>query len=287
MRHPLKLLLAEDSETDARLVLRAVQKAGHVVEAKRVDGHLAFTAALDEKDWDAIVCDWSMPQFGALAALSIVKGRGLEIPFIIVSGTIGEEVAVEAMRAGAHDYLLKGKLTRLAPAIERELRDREMREAHRKSEGALRASEARFSRLAQSGIIGIVTGDVSGEIVEANDAFLRMVGYTRDDLRNGKVKWPVLAARDKSASAARALAQLRATGVAAPYQTEYVCSDNRSVPVLVGIAMLADSHQIAFMIDLTAQKRAEAALQDSEAQLRQAQKMASSAESVGEPVGFG
>ena len=111
------------------------------------------------------------------------------MPFLIVSGTIGEETAVEALHAGANDFLIKGKLTRLGTAIARELREREGREAHKKAERALQESEARFLRLSESGVVGIMIAEASGAVVEANDTFLGMVGYTREDLRAGSVRW--------------------------------------------------------------------------------------------------
>src|SRR5207248_2831241 len=110
-----------------------------------------------------------------------------DVPFIIVSGTVGEETAVEAMRAGANDYVLKGNLARLAPAVERELRQRSGRESRRRAEQALRASEVRFERLWDSGVVGIFIADVLGSIHEANDACLHMLGYSREDLLAGEL----------------------------------------------------------------------------------------------------
>src|SRR5215218_8823928 len=129
MSEQLHVLIVEDTPTDAKLVVRELHNTGYAIEWDRVDSAAAMRAALDRASWDLIICDWSMPGFSALAALGIVKERGLDIPFIIVSGTVGEEWAVESMRMGAHDYVLKDNLARLAPAVERELRERRVREA--------------------------------------------------------------------------------------------------------------------------------------------------------------
>ena len=277
----IHILLVEDSETDAKLVIQAIRRAGHTIEFERVEDRETMWAALDTRLWDVVISDWSMPRFSALAALAVVKEKGLDIPFIIVSGTIGEEAAVEAMRAGADDYVLKDRLARLPAALERELRECATRKAHRRSEEARRTSETRFSRLAESGIIGIVLGDTHGGVLEANDTFLQMIGYTRADLDAGTVKWRELTAPEWQDATNRGLHELRTRGVAAPYTKQYIRKDGTRIAVLVGIAMVDTTHSIAFMVDLTAQNRAEAALEKSEAQLRQAQKM----EAVGRLAG--
>ncbi len=127
MTLPLKLLLIEDSEPDAHLVIRALEKAGYDITARRVETADGLHAALNESPWDLAIADYTMPSFSGIHALDIVREHGLDLPFIFVSGTIGEDVAVAAMRTGAHDYLIKGNLARLAPAVERELREAAVR----------------------------------------------------------------------------------------------------------------------------------------------------------------
>ncbi len=146
---PLKLLLVEDSEFDATLLLRQIQHGGYEVQSLRVETAQEMAQALDQQSWDIIISDYVMPQFSGLAALELAKARGLDLPFIIVSGHIGEEIAVASMKAGAHDYVMKDKLARLIPAIERELREAEVRRQRRQSEQALRESEERFRQLAE------------------------------------------------------------------------------------------------------------------------------------------
>jgi len=138
----LRVLVVEDSEDDAKLLLRALAKAGFAVASQRVDTAAAMQAALDEGTWDVILADYSMPEFSAPAALDTLKDSGLDLPFIIVSGTIGEDLAVEAMKAGAHDYIMKDNLMRLVPAVRRELREATVRRERREADEALRLAYA-------------------------------------------------------------------------------------------------------------------------------------------------
>jgi two-component system sensor histidine kinase EvgS len=142
----LRALIVEDSADDAKLLVRALAKAGFEVASQRVDTAAAMHAALDGGAWDVILSDHTMPEFSAFAALDVLKRSGLDLPFIIVSGTIGEDVAVEAMKAGAHDYIMKGKLTRLAPAIRRELREAIVRRERRQADEALHLAQAELER---------------------------------------------------------------------------------------------------------------------------------------------
>ena len=146
MRVPLRVLIAEDSEDDARLLLRELERAGFDPAYERVDRAAAMQAALDRHPWDLVIGDYSMPEFSGPAALALLRARDLDTPFIFVSGTIGEDVAVEAMKAGAQDFLTKGNLRRLIPAIERELRDAEVRRERRRAQTAL-LERARLAEL--------------------------------------------------------------------------------------------------------------------------------------------
>ena len=130
---PLRLLLVEDSENDATLLLEHLRQGGYDPKYTRVDSARDLSDALD-REWDLVIADYTMPGFSGTSALSIVRDRGLEVPFIFVSGTIGEEIAVEAMKNGADDYIIKNNLNRLIPAINRELRDAEVRRARSRAE---------------------------------------------------------------------------------------------------------------------------------------------------------
>jgi PAS domain S-box-containing protein len=266
-------LLIEDSESDAKLVLRELRRIQRPIDSVRVCDAASVRDALVDRETDVVLSDWSMPCLRALDALAIVREHDSNVPFIIVSGTIGEETAVDAIRAGANDYVLKDKLSRLVPSVERELRDAASRTAHQRAQEALRASEARYARLSESGIIGIAVADLAGGFHEANEAFLSLVGYTHDELISGDVKWEALTPERWYDPEERALSQLRADGVAPPWEKELLRKDGSCVPVLMGVAMLQGSRCIAFTADLSERKRAEEALRQTEDQLRQSQKM--------------
>ena len=150
MDKTLKLLNVEDSERDSTLLQRHLTKAGYHLVSTRVDNAESMSAALDDGEWDIILCDYSLPNFSALKALGLLREKGLDIPLIIISGTIGEAAAVEAMRAGAQDYLMKDKLAKLVPTIEREIAEAENRRARRVAERELRASEVRLRAIVET-----------------------------------------------------------------------------------------------------------------------------------------
>jgi signal transduction histidine kinase len=134
MRIPLCILIIEDSEDDAALLLRELARGGYDVIHKRVDTPAAMIAALESQKWDLVISDHSMPHFTGIDALHILRGKGSRIPFIFVSGTIGEETAVSALKDGAQDYLMKTNLKRLVPAVQRELREAEQRQERERLE---------------------------------------------------------------------------------------------------------------------------------------------------------
>jgi len=137
-KNPLRVLLVEDSENDALLLLRELQRGGYDIKSDRVYTESTLRTALQAHEWDLIITDHNMPGFSSEIALRVIKHLEIEAPVIIVSGSIGEDVAVAAMKAGAHDYIMKGKLARLVPAVERELREADTRRAHRRAEQTIR-----------------------------------------------------------------------------------------------------------------------------------------------------
>jgi PAS domain S-box-containing protein len=138
MSKPLRLLIVEDSEDDALFLLHELRKGGYTVTSERVDTAPAMSAALEKQAWDVVIADYVMPYFSAPDALILLKGKGIDLPFIVVSGKIGEDIAVATMKAGAHDYIMKGNLKRLVPAVERELREAVERQERRRAEESIR-----------------------------------------------------------------------------------------------------------------------------------------------------
>ena len=143
----LRLLLVEDSEDDAILLLRALETGGYSVTHRRVETLLAFEHALAHEEWDIVISDYSLPGLNGLHALAAFQRHDVDIPFFLISGSVGEERAVEAMRAGAHDYIMKGHLARLARAIARELKEAEVRRTTRRTYVHLKNAEDHLGRL--------------------------------------------------------------------------------------------------------------------------------------------
>src|SRR5215217_6285888 len=177
----LKVLIVEDSEDDALLLLRMLRKGGYDPTWERVDTPQDMEAALDGASWDLVISDHSMPAFSSSAALGLLRRKGyVDLPFIIVSGQIGEDAAVAAMKAGAHDYLMKDNLARLNSAIERELRDAGVRRERRRDQAALRASETRFRLMVEQSPLGIQILSPDGSTLRVNRAWEELWGVTLD-----------------------------------------------------------------------------------------------------------
>ncbi|HEV8582803.1 MAG TPA: ATP-binding protein [Thermoanaerobaculia bacterium] len=141
MSKKLRVLLVEDLEDDAELILRDLRRGGYEPDYRRVETAEEMASALDEGGWEIVLSDYNLPRFSAPAALELLKSRGMDVPFIIISGTIGEQTAVDCMRAGASDFLLKGNLTRLVAALQRELRAARDRQTQREEEQRRREIE--------------------------------------------------------------------------------------------------------------------------------------------------
>jgi PAS domain S-box-containing protein len=170
MSVPLRILIVEDSENDALLLLRELRRGGYKPDNERVDTAADMEAALEKRDWDLVISDHSMPSFSSSAALEILQRKGLDLPFIIVSGQIGEDAAVAAMKAGAHDYIMKDNLARLNTAIERELREAEVRRERRQA-------EEKYRSIFENAVEGIFQTTADGRFLTANPALARMYGY--------------------------------------------------------------------------------------------------------------
>lgn len=183
----LYCLQIEDSESDAELILRLLRKSGFDVSGERVETAEAFRAALPVRQWDIIIADYQLPSFDAPTALEIIREAGLDIPCIVVSGMMGEEIAVRMMKEGAADYITKNSLSRLPPAVERELREAEMRRERRRAVVELAEERERLLVTLRSIGEGVITADVRGLTTMVNPVGERLIGMSADEARGRPV----------------------------------------------------------------------------------------------------
>lgn len=182
MGKSLRVLVVEDSEDDALLLIRELQRGGYEPVFERVATEEAMRSAIAKQTWDIIIADYMLPHFSGLEALRSLQKSGIDLPFIIVSGKISEEIAVEAMKAGAHDYMSKSNLKRFVPAVERELGEAKMRRERRQTEESLKKSEASYRAIFDSANDAIFLHDPkNGKILDVNLKMYEMYSYTYDE----------------------------------------------------------------------------------------------------------
>ncbi len=260
----LNILLLEDSPLDAELIEAYLVDGGLDFSLQCVETRGNFVAALDKNCYDIILADYMLPEFNGLEALEIARASYPGLPFIFVSATLGEEVAIETFKNGATDYVVKRRLTRLVPSIVRALREVQERLNCQQTEAALLATEEKLRCLVESNLMGILFGDVNGGISDANDEFLRMIGYTREHLQRGELRWIDMTPAEYLPLDAIRIAEAKATGICTPYEKEYVCLDGSRISVLVGYVLLGENREesVAFILDLSHRKRLEKELHD-------------------------
>ena len=213
IRQPLRVLLVEDNEDDAALILRLLRRNGYEPDWRRVQTAEDLNAALAEGHWDVVLSDYAMPHFDGLRALQVLREQYAFLPFIIISGSIGEETAVAAMRAGASDYLMKSNLTRLVPAIERELRESAERQERARTKKALLELQEKFQAVFREYLdVMLVLDALNGDILHVNHAAATVMGHDERWLtgQNFEALWP----EDSRAMAEEVLDQVRTQGSA-------------------------------------------------------------------------
>ena len=175
---PLRVLIIEDVDDDAELLVQELRSKGYDPLYERVDTQKAVLDALNRQTWDVVICDYSMPGFNAINALELMHKANNDVPFILVSGAIGEEVAVEVMKAGAHDYIMKDNLSRFVPAIQRELVEYKDRCSARKAEDQLR----KLHRAIEHSPGSVIITDIEGRIEYVNPGFSDITGYSVEEV---------------------------------------------------------------------------------------------------------
>ncbi|HEX2101144.1 MAG TPA: PAS domain S-box protein, partial [Candidatus Synoicihabitans sp.] len=267
---PIRLLLVEDSDDDAQLVLRELRRSGYEPTTTRVDRAEPFADALREGTWDIILADFNLPTFSGLEALEIYQASGLDIPFLLVSGTVGEETAVSAMIAGAHDYVLKDNLTRLGPAVTRELREYHIRRGRREDHRRVVASERRFTTIFGSSPVATIITDVDdGLILDLNPAALTLTGWRREHVI-GRSTTHLGLWRDQ-AEHRRVVSAALDAGPGHSVERTITPPGRNPLTVLASFALIElDGHGrlLLMMQDITARKAAEETLRESEERYR-------------------
>lgn len=198
MKKKLRVLLIEDSDDDAVLVEMELKKDGYDIFLTRIQTEAEMEEALSHPDdWDVVISDYSIPGFGGLEALKLFRAKGLLIPFFIVSDTTGEETAIAAMKEGADDYIMKRKLGRLVPAIERELRDAEVRMMRQSAEKALLESERRLRSIIEGSLDAVIVAEANGHISWWNHAAENTFGWKNEEAIGRSLVDMIFPARDR------------------------------------------------------------------------------------------
>ncbi|MCK9363846.1 MAG: response regulator [Syntrophales bacterium] len=281
MGKPLRVLMVEDSEDDVLLAIRHLKSGGYEPEYERIETAEALRIALRGNAWDVIVCNYRLPNFDGLTAISLVKEAAIDIPLIISSGAIGEETAADCLRSGACDYVMKGNMSRLVSAVDRELKEAESRKRRRQAEAMLRESEERYRSLFNYSQEAILLTRPDGAILDANPAACELFGRSLEEIRS-LGRGGLLDVTDPRLTAALAERAGRGGGRA---EITMLRANGEKFPVEITSALFVDANgeQKTSMIirDLSERKRAEAEDARLQQQLRQSQKM----DSVGRLAG--
>jgi PAS domain S-box-containing protein len=234
IRRTLNVLMVEDDTDDELLLLKELERQGFSPEHQRVETKAAFLAALKHGFWDAVISDCVLPQFSGMDALKCLRHLGFDLPFIMVSGIYGEEMAVEALKAGANDYLLKGNLSRLGPALERELEAAADRHRHRRAEGAMQYLAA----IVESSHDAIYGKTLDGIIVSWNPAAERIHGYSAEEIIGKSVT--TLFPLRRAEELLEMQAAVRRGEIASFEDTERLHKSGRIIPVSVTVSPIMD-----------------------------------------------
>ena len=267
---PVRILFVEDTESDFHLMWRQLTRAKFPLasESVRVEDESGMRQALQSRQWDVVISDYRMPRFSAQAAMKLVRASGRDIPFLVVSGAVGEDVAVQSMHDGADDYVMKHNLSRLPIAIGLALQAAAVRREHRQAVESLRASEDYFRTLVAASPVAIVALDKEGRISLFNPAaqalFPELPGLLGD--------FPKFASVENFRTFQRLSVLMRVGEAFEQQPAQWELADQRSADLLFSAAPLRPSNAevdgvVLFVVDVTAQKKAEAARRDSESRV--------------------
>ena len=283
MSRSVRVLVVEDSEDDAKLAMRMLRGGGFEPSYLRVQDIESFRRALGQEPWDAVLSDFRLPGFNGVDALNVFRDCGRDIPFIFCSGTIGEEIAVAAMKAGASDYVMKGNLARLAPALQRELAQAAIRAEHRQAQIDLEVSRDRYIDLYDFAPVGYLTLSAQGCIAQINLTGADLLGESREALTGAPFS-RFVAPVDRQRWQEH-FAQALEHGNKCKIEIGLVRPQDGRCEVQIDCLRVSDEARRTVIriavTDITERKEAEADLRRFEAQLRHVQKM----ESIGTLAG--
>lgn len=262
METALRVLIVEDAPEDARLMVRALEKEGYCVQFQQVDDAAGLREALCST-WDVILCDYNLPGFSGLSALEMAKAKGTFTPFIMISGKVGEEAAAEAMRAGANDFLLKGNLARLVPAVKRELAEATLRREHQRAEKELREKLDFIQVLIDTLPTPIFYNDSNGLYLGCNRAFEEQIGLKRGDILNRSIH--EILPPDLAQLYSRGEEELEANQGPHSFEATITCAGGENRDVIFYSATFNNSDSsvggvVGALLDISERKRSESRL---------------------------
>jgi len=281
MGNRLRVLILEDQAPDAELMADALRQSGMEIEWTRVDRKPDYLTALEAKP-DIVLADFNVPGFGAFEALDVLREQGADVPVIVITGSLGDEIAAECIKRGASDYLLKDRLSRIGPAVQKVLERKRLSEEARQAERASRQSEVKYRELIEQASDGIFVTDEQGNFKLVNSRFCEMLGYSEQELLCLNVAATYLEA--ERAPFAQRLANLGEVR-SRLFERMMRCKDGSLLPVEVSIRRLSTGLNQGIVRDVTERNEAQQALAASEAGLRRAQLMAKLAQVITGPDG--
>lgn len=269
----LQVLILEDSESDALIAVGNLAVAGFVPDFKRVENEQELKRALKSQEWDVILADYNLPDYSALDALKLVQESHLDIPFIVISGAIGDETAVSAMKAGAHDYLMKGNLARLAPVVAREMKEAKVRKRQKQQEKSIRETEVRYRLLWESSPDAVVLLNEEGVIMLVNPALNRVFGYDPLDIIGKRLEdlQPATLSPLLNPTLTCSLNDNRKSIFSQTCETLGLRKDGKEIHIEISFGEVAMNDKYwfaAFIRDITQKKEAEEELREQRQQLK-------------------
>ena len=272
MATPLRVLILEDQPADAELMLHELRRAGFAPVWERVETEAAYLAHLDQS-LDIILADYHLPQFDALRALRHVQECGLDVPFIIVSGQLGEEMAVQCVKQGATDYLLKDRLTRLGQAVEQALEQQHLRNARRQAEQSLRQAEEKYRSIFENAVEGIFQSTPAGRFITVNPALVRMLGYTSAQALLERISDRGQHLYVETFCRAEFIRHMAEHGAVSGFEAQLYRQDGSALWTSINARAVYDARRVLLYYegtieDITERKRTEEALRESEERYR-------------------